>query len=264
MAAQEGNMEKKSIFYAPHADDELLQMGVAIREEIDNGHQVIVVLLTDGASSKSRRVLNGDIKCEWHNAFHNHQEDYRDGFLSKFKYSRARSTEFYHSCLALGVKKENIHLLGFADGGLNKDLVKEIIRYFIELYPAASHNTITYSEEIENHNDHLAAGNALLDYYKQGEINDIRFFVKRYCWSFLEKKDMRLSYMCLKAKKEQRKYLLNAIEAYKCWQPAAGKYACGYHSVADSFNAFEADMVNKYHRPEVKFFNTNRGDDING
>ena len=91
------------IYFAPHQDDELLSMGVDICNSLKKGKSVHVVLCTDGSGSSVKRKLNDGKSCNKHPGEHIYD-------LSEQEFIQARDTEFVASCLALGVKRENIHI----------------------------------------------------------------------------------------------------------------------------------------------------------
>ena len=65
-----------AVFFMPHQDDEYTMAG-AIKEHLDAGRNVQVVMVTAGSSTAARGKINGKSDtgslnwCVWHNMYHN-------------------------------------------------------------------------------------------------------------------------------------------------------------------------------------------------
>lgn len=225
-------------FYAPHQDDELLSMGVAIRYYLELGYNVHVVLLTDGSATGARRVINGEVYCPWHKRYHNPAaEGYAP--LTEADITEARNKEFIESVKALGVPESNIHIHNFKDGTLTRAQMKTLVRWTYEYrYPNAQHKTMSYHD---SHPDHKNAGQALLEMYNSGELSNVRFYLKQ------EDQHRFGSYHPYHS--GMYPYLSAAANAYKKWDPANGRFAVGYHSVPAMFDDFLANPRSKWHKP---------------
>jgi len=227
-----------AIFYSPHADDETLSMGVGIRNHIVAGYDVYVILLSHGRASNAYNVLAGTQYCSWHAKYHNPSSEGYAPF-DKRKFGLTRVNEFINACLALGVPYSNIAVYDLEDGQFTKDQVKAIIQEWVNRVPGAGHKTMTYKD---NHPDHVACGQALLELYNAGIIGNARFYIKREQYDqingFFETYDS--SYY---------PYIQAAANVYKNWAPTQGKLAVGYHSVKSTFDALLSDPRSKLHRP---------------
>ena len=150
-------MAKRSniiIYFAPHQDDELLSMGVDICHSLKKGMDVHVVLCTDGSGSSVKNALNNGKKCAKHDGEHIYD-------LSIQQFIKARDEEFVGSCLALGVKKENIHIpqKRGKDGALAQVTAENIIKEYISVYGEdATVCTISQNNGAKQHRDHKTLG----------------------------------------------------------------------------------------------------------
>lgn len=222
-------MGKTAIYYIPHQDDELLQMGVSILNHINEGYDVHLVLCTDGQTSWAKGILNGKNRCPWHKTIHRFH-------LSDEKFLEIRNHEFTWSSLCLGVKPENIHFRQHKDGDLSVEAAKKIILEFEKAYPDSVHMTMTY---MDSHPDHAALGEGVYQLYREKYINDVRFYI-----DVMQKN--RIDGILEPLKKEYLQKLRNAIIAYKSFVPNNNLYAVGYHSVPDWF-------IKQFHKPNSKY-----------
>ncbi|HKJ34352.1 MAG TPA: PIG-L family deacetylase [Balneolales bacterium] len=228
-------MESPAIFYVPHQDDEILQLGVAIMNHIYQSREVHLVLCTNGNAynSYAKRVLNGNTVCEWHKTKHQFH-------LSDEDYIRARNHEFVWSSMCMKVKPENIHFRQYTDGALSVDNAKYIIAEFEKTYPGARHKTMSYTDP---HRDHAALGEALYQLYAEKYVNDVRFYIDT-----MQMDNVDGYYEPLK--KEFLPYLRRANNVYKSFVPNNSLYAIGYHSVPAWFKKQFRKPSSKYHKPE--------------
>ncbi len=240
-------MMKQTVLYcAPHQDDELLTMGIAICASLNEGKDVHVVLCSDGSKSKVRFKLRNGQSCEKHEGIHCYD-------LSEEEFTKARDREFQGSCEALGVKKENIHIPSkrAIDGSLSDEEAKEIIRKALqEIDPHAEVCTI-YPKGSSQHRDHTALGRAALSLYEEGTVEKVSFFLEPYCVKKTLEEKPSLKLKEYKAGFFSKKKVRKAIASYSLWDPSNGRYAVGYHSVTDDFDNYIRELKN-YRVEEIR------------
>ena len=236
------------IFYAPHADDETLSMGPAIRNRVRAGHRVILVLLTDGAADETFQCLRGEMPCRVHGTTHDPAgENYRDQPFDKAAFIRARREEFLRAAALLGVPRDQVFFHDFPDGGLPMEEVRRIVQEFDgdpSLPGPRSHHTMTY--QFDNHPDHLAAGKALHGLWSECVIPFPTWYVKRSMWSRIGEGDA-VSDIPVRDEAEQQIVRQIYTEVYGNFQPEEGRYAIGGHSVPESFAGLREDFTIKAH-----------------
>ena len=224
----------RHIFYfAPHQDDELTNLGVDLCREITNGNTVHVVLCTDGSASGVRRMLCCGDGCAWHEGPHVYT-------LDTAAFVAARDAEFNESCLALGVKPENILVspLRAPDSTLTADRAQEIMRLALAGYdPAeAELRTIAPMPGTGQNPDHAALGQTALQLSAEYRVTLFYEFI------LLPPESLRELPVQRPDEAELRR-IQKAAAAYRHWAPAKGRYAVGYHSVFDEFNDFLRDPI---------------------
>lgn len=226
----------KIIYFAPHQDDELLTMGVDICRNARKGHEVHVVLCTDGSKSNMRLVVGNGKACSKHEGLHLYN-------LSVEAFIQARDREFTGSCLALGVKPENIHIAPTRDidGSLTQSNAQKIVRYYLDRLGAdalvCTHSPLSGPKQ---HRDHRTLGQAVDSLLKQGVIRKAKFFVEPYHYSYVEANPRPLPGYPerISASASVKEQVRQAIGSYSRWDPEHGRYAVGYHSVTTEFNDF--------------------------
>ena len=212
------NADSHVVFYVPHQDDEVLTMGSGIISHLSSGHNVHVVLLTDGGASRVREQLGME----------------RSAFVA------ARNRELSYALDILGVKRENVYSANIRDGELTIDATKEVIRHFESMYPNAKHKTYTYTD---GHPDHANAGEALRQLTEAGEVTDARYYIRRGEWPEGVGVLMRTL-----LSDSDAKILRSTAQAYSLVSERRGFYGIGYRSVPKSFDAFLEIPINYYHR----------------
>lgn len=230
-------MNSPAIFYSPHPDDEALGMAGAIREHKEAGRPVYLVLLTNGINSGMLNILNGETFCEWHKIYHHCA-------LTMEQMMWGRKVEFAASARCLGVDKVFI----VEDGqGLDDceayehydrfvDSVTDIIREFETKFPGASHKLISGNLDIypdgTKNPTHQACWDAAMRLRDQ--ITDFRFYRVYVYWK--PEKERTSDYQ-LTLKPDWKAAKRAALRQYKLFNPRAGRFAVGYHSVADLIDA---------------------------
>lgn len=213
--ASNPNADSNVVFYVPHQDDEALTMGVAIMNHIRSGHNVHIVLLTDGSGSYVRKRLG----------------------MTRESFENARNNEFEYSLSIMGVKPENVHYERIQDGTLSVKQMDGIIREWEKAYPKAKHKAISYTDP---HNDHKNSGQALYNLRKAGVVSDARFYV-------LQQYSPKVRMIKEGWKEEYRAPLLAVSSAYGLKNERLGFYGIGHWSVGSSFDSFERQPISRYH-----------------
>lgn len=101
--------KKKSLWFSPHQDDEVLTLGYGIINDILNGYDVHVILCTDGGGTGVLRKWRNGTTCNLCQTIH---YGYVGTNFTREEFSKYRDFEFVNCCLHLGVKSENIHIFG--------------------------------------------------------------------------------------------------------------------------------------------------------
>lgn len=211
------NINSNVIFYIPHQDDEALTFGVAIMEHLHAGHNVHVVLLTDGSASGVRTKLG----------------------MSEDEFSQARSKEFNYSLSIIGIKDTNVSYQNIKDGALTVLQAESVIREYESKYPKAKHKAFSPTDP---HPDHSNSGKALQNLQKEGIVTDARYYVGM--------NDAPIGYS-LYAETNRDYYnslLLAMSSAYRMEIPRLGLYGIGYKSVGSLFVKFESQPISRYHK----------------
>ena len=288
-----------AIYYAPHQDDEAIGMAAGIREHIDAGRPVWLVLMIKGDNSGMVPILNGTEKCTvpW---LHGKADPYyHTGAdvvnLTPEQVGWARITEFTSSARKLGVKEVFVvnDSAGVPEASCTNSTpndMADVIRRFERLAYAKtgvrpSHKLASglyddYYDASRNppqwilNDSHRAEWEAAHSIYANCAntanpscatststnccINDFLFYrVYRYwgansgCSGGGNQQCTGVS-SCITAPapalllptsalsppgnaqgKTRLDWKREALDEYKRWDPAAGRYAVGYHSVWD-------------------------------
>jgi N-acetylmuramoyl-L-alanine amidase len=213
------------IFYMPHSDDELLAAGAGIDHYLSRGFDVKVVLLTKGKASGVYQRL---------------QSQFPELTLEEF--GEARVKEFKDSLSRLEVKENNIFVYDFPDSGLTEEDVRSVIMDFENRFPNAEHRALSFEEA---NKDHRATGIALNNLYWEGQVKNARFYISPY----LENRFIKGFYI----EPFHRSRVIDAIFAYKLFNPEEGRYSIGYQSVPGMFDRLEENPVSKVHMPDKNF-----------
>jgi LmbE family N-acetylglucosaminyl deacetylase len=124
---------KKAIVFAPHPDDETLACGGTIAKKLSEGYELFVAFVTDG-----RHCLT-DL-----------------GVYSRptpFEMKEIRRKEAFRAAKVLGIKKENLLLLDFEDGTLEKHR-KQFQERTVEILNNVSPEEVFFPQEKEYNVDH--------------------------------------------------------------------------------------------------------------
>lgn len=226
-----------AIFYSPHQDDEAIGFAGAIREHKDAGRPVYLVLLTNGINQGLLDILNGRVYCGWHQTYHNYQ-------LTMEQLMWARKIEFVASAKRLGVDRTYIVEDGqglddvepYLDYAGFLTRVTKIIQRFESEFPGASHKLVSGKLDAwpdgSRNPTHVACWDAAISLRNQ--ITDFRFYrVYAYGHPLNDRNAgfiLNLESSWLDAKRE-------ALNQYKFFNPDAGRFALGYHSVPTLIDA---------------------------
>lgn len=215
-----------SIYYSPHADDEVLSMGAGILHNLALNKEVIVVLLSEGLASNALNLVNDKLEQEGHMT------------ITREEFGQARVNEFRHSIAALGVSEDNIYVFDLDDGQFASNDVASIINDFEEKYPNALHNVMSYDDP---HTDHAATGQAVTELKEKGNIQNGLYYLP-----IQEHKKMK--YEGAYAVPEDRVHAFEqALEAYGKWSPKEGSYSIGYLSVRNYFEYAQKSLESRWH-----------------
>lgn len=219
------------IYYVPHQDDEIVSFGVSIIHQIMLGNHVHLVFYTDGSASSTIHHFNGNKVCPWHRINHDHAFDEQ-------RFVAARNREMAWSSRCLGVDPANMHWRQhIKDGQFTVEQGISLIAEFEAKYPDAHHMSFTYKDP---HPDHANMGTALETMYKQEKVSFARFYIKTLQLDALD----GVEEPC---KEQYLPFLHAAQQAYKIYNPDAGMFAVGYHSVKETFDKQFIRPRSKYH-----------------
>jgi N-acetylmuramoyl-L-alanine amidase len=249
------------LYFVPHQDDEILSMGVDIRNQLSRGRNIQVILVTDGENSEARDILNGQydneskdpskagrpLKDTWHDTIHDPRlENFQHGYLSFEEFTNLRTNEFYRALETLGVSRDRIHIEGLHAGNINKASIEEIIKKYISTYPNADIKSLSW---FDGHPTHSLIGQSIKDLQDNKIIKPYQaeFFLSIYTDRFYSIPKPMKTQKILFDKESERSMLINAANVYKRYDPANGFYAIGYHSVPSQFAALTIDPYTNFH-----------------
>ncbi len=229
-------LKPPAIFYSPHADDSYLSMSTDILQHIDAGRDIIVVLATLGSSQYMRDALNGNVDNYEGYRHSPAYENYHQIPLDSFDIEIIRENEFVsevgqYRLYAAGRVNVIHHVVGL-DEGITVSQSRDIITSFENSYPGASHKVMTY---LDSHNDHKNMGVAAQQLKNEGRVSDVRYYVK---YEDQNRTDVKAKNLMINTATAAQKVIVErAGRPFKAWNPAAGSYAFGYHSVKPTFDA---------------------------
>jgi len=210
-----------AIYFVPHQDDEVLSMGADIAAHVAAGRRVILVLVTDGSASGARATL-----CK-----------VKAVCLTVPEFVAARDREFAASAAALGVRPADVFYEGKPDGKLTAADARAVIASWAARYPGSPLKTMSPHDA---HPDHRVLGEALRSLRASGVTKDARFMQSRPYWT-----SMPVSGWFVAGSPR----VGAAANAYRVYDPAAGRYAIGWtHSVPTAFTRLAADPRALVHR----------------
>lgn len=230
---------KYAFFFSPHQDDELLNLGTAMCQDIDAGREVFCVLCTDGGASGARRLISNGGGCQWHEGAHDHP-------LTAADFSAARDREFTASCLAMGLSPDHIIIPAdrAPDGQLTAEHAAEIMRNAVKDFPAEQVMLKTLAEVTwqKQNPDHTAVARAALRLREENTYAAVEEYLETILFPPPENVDLLET---LTPDDTRRERLLAAAANYCRWEPENGFYAVGCHSVWDEFDEFRKEQFSR-------------------
>lgn len=219
----------KVVFYSQHQDDETLFAGSAVVDAIESvgASNVYVVLITDGDESG---VFNFN----------------RYANLNLEEKTKLRNNEFYAAINKLGVLPENVVYLNQPEKEFNENLIKEVMLNFESSFESVTH--VTHSYKYDYHNQHLKTGDLLYSLYKDGLINDVRFFARK---ELIPSKGNKLLIESIADNDIEKNKVILATNEYKLDNKDMIREGIGYKSVKTLFDQLILDKyVTSYlHEP---------------
>lgn len=196
-----------AVFVFAHQDDETLTFGAEIAMHKAAGRYCIGVCATDGRSSGARTILGLDIPT----------------------FVRARNLELMSAASELGL--DELYLQGGQDAGLTSVHANAIATFWYNRYPSGSFKV---PSDRDDNVDHKALGVAFRGIKNiVGSAGDIRFYVK-------PEQRATIPGLNTTAAPNGGASVKAAAAEYGRDDSANGRYAVGYHSVPDDFNALAA------------------------
>jgi LmbE family N-acetylglucosaminyl deacetylase len=234
-----------ALFVAAHPDDETLAMSTAIAEHVAAGQEVHCLLLTDGEGSGALATLNGTATNSWWGVPHvPAAEGYSPLTPATLAAARIAEARTALACLSAGLSGSlTLHQAGLPDGGVTSVAAQAAILAVADaIAPGGPVRLKGHSPTVDNHSDHVAAGQALkaLKLADPARFGDLRHYILPTYWA-----DSRLSLVTeswdapTNAAISSR--VRNAIRSYGAWAPQQGAYAIGYHSVASMLDQLAAN-----------------------
>lgn len=205
------------IYYIPHQDDETLSFGVSIIDDIEQGKDVHIVLLTDGSASVIREKMS----------------------LSKEEFTEARNREMEKALDELGVNLNHLSKLDYADGELTVEGAKETIQEYAEKYPEAEHKTFSFYDP---HSDHSNSGKALKSMQQKGVVEEAKFFIGS---NYTPPQELEIKEVEYKPSYDP--LIRAAASSYKIEDEQKSLYGIGYQSVPELFENLEVNPRSIYH-----------------
>jgi LmbE family N-acetylglucosaminyl deacetylase len=242
------------VFVGAHPDDETLAMGVAIAEHARGGDDIHVAWMTTGTGSVMRAVLNGeaDPVDYWGGVPHDPAaEGYEPLTVEAFGEARLRESTNAVRLLVTGYPgRLTIHgALGSVDGSVTVEEAEAAIGDLCaRIGGGVRLATHTYLEQVEEHPDHCAIGEAARRLREQAPqlVKDVRHFILPHRWVDLDPPPTEITWL-EPGDQGVLARITNACRAFGAWSPTLGSYAIGYHSVEPLFQELLAKPRSAYH-----------------
>lgn len=266
--------EWPAIFYIPHPDDEAIGMAGGIREHVEAGRPVYLVLITDGLNSCLRAMMNsepqvpGSPYCDYSDHIDNcplyvptnpsaHPADHNFG-MSEENIGMMRRVELLNSARVLGVKDVFIEDVGkgFGDGEVAASplLVANIIKKFEARFPGASHKVPSGAYDIVKDNEgnctganeaHKAVWDGAVLVKSEGIITDFKGYRIYHHLSPNPCNTTPAETIDISA---WITFKRASIDQYRLWDPDSGRFALGQHSLQPSGMLDDAYLSNFEYR----------------
>lgn len=224
-----------ALFVAAHPDDETLAMSVAIAEHVAAGQNVHVLLLTNGEGSSVTGILNGLTSSTWWGTQHSPTaEGYTVVTPAILAAARVNEARTALACLSAGLPGTlTLHQANLPDGSVSlSDATAAILAVADLVNPGGPVRLKAHSHLVDNHPDHLAAGQAARALKSSDPLrfSDLRHYVESPYFA-----DTRLMSLTeswdVPTDAGIAARVRNAVRSYGAWAPASGVYAIGYQSV---------------------------------
>ncbi|MBA4602930.1 PIG-L deacetylase family protein [Thermoactinomyces mirandus] len=250
------------VFVAPHADDELLSMGVDIVNHLRLRWDVHLVLMSPGGHSRARFLLNGfkdsgkqpylhkePVYCPLHKRYHDpEKEKYSDPYLDVNDLGNARVREFREVARRLGVPEENVHIYNIENDRFDEQYeeISDVIEELLKRFPDAHFRTTSIWDF---HPDHAMLGKVLMEYEQKNRISpdNTLYFISIYKARFTRYHLPFKEYTMHLIDPQDAQKIKYAAQVYGIWDPANEWYQIGYHSVKSQFEKLVKNVKNKYH-----------------
>ncbi|WP_342380335.1 PIG-L family deacetylase [Myxococcus stipitatus] len=268
-----------AIFYIPHPDDEAIGMAGGIREHVEAGRPVYLVLITDGLNSCLRAMMNsepmvpGSTACDFSDSIANcplydpanpsaHPADHNHG-MSEEHIGMMRRVELLNSARVLGVKDVFIEDVGkgFGDGEVatSPQLVANIIKKFEARFPGASHKVpsgIHDNGPDDNGNcpaspppsAHKAIWDGAVLVKAEGLTTDFKGYR---IYHHLNPNPCNTTPGETVDISAWLSYKRASIDQYRLWDPDSGRFALGQHSLQPSGMLDDAYLSNFEYRDSL-------------
>ena len=247
-----------AIFYVPHQDDDYLAMALGIAEHLAAGRPVRAILYTTGGNHGLTQILRGEAQCPLFGspdpAFAGH-EQFHHFDVSDADIERIRTEEFRRAMAALGVT--DVVETGWPDDAVTgKDddpftaRLEALILANERAHPGTSHKCVSGIQDCQGNGGqpfptHIAcwyAARRLVAAYPDGVDGvhrwDFRFY-DDYVYFNPDPSTWTRQTAWQLTRFMPQKYA--AFASYHQWNPAAGFYALGYHSVPMLFDRAKDD-----------------------
>lgn len=215
--------KKYVVFYPQHQDDEVLWAGSAIRAAINErgADHVFIALVSSGTGHK--------IFKEGH--FKN---------MTLKEKAEYRNREFLESCKSLGIPRKNIFFLykERSDWKTDFNFERKFALKMEKKYKSVTH--ITHSYKYDDHFMHRANGETLYKLWKNGGIDDLRFFIKPFLLKYVDAENNYLNVYSVHTQKDYD-MVKNACKAYKYVNFDKARYGIGYKTDYMSFDKLVYD-----------------------
>ncbi|MBH8600387.1 PIG-L deacetylase family protein [Thermoactinomyces sp. CICC 23799] len=250
------------VYLVPHADDELLSMGVDIVNHIRLRYDVHLVLMSPGGHSRARFLINGfkdsdqepflfktPVYCPLHKRYHDpEKEHYQDLYLTVDDVGKARVREFKESAKLLGISDDHVHVYDLENDRFEEQEqeIRDIMDELLQRFPDAQFRTMSIDDY---HPDHRMLGKVLSEFEEEGKVQGEKtlYFLSIYKTRFTKYKPSQKEYTMKLLVPQDLKKIKSAVQIYGKWDPKNGWYQIGYHSVKSQFLQLMKNAQNTYH-----------------
>ncbi len=216
---------KRYVFFVPHQDDESLSMGTAIAKAATASKDVRVVLFTDGTGSGAR---TGALCKE------------KKVCLTAAQFSVARNKEFVAALNKLGVTTANIYFHNQTDGASTSSTANAFVdKYIAKFGYNATYQTMSW---LDAHPDHYNLGYSLNNRCENKKVASCKFLQSDFYNVGTSHSNPGVTKIATPSGSWQnptgteKTRVVSALNEYKRWDPANGRYSIGYISVPSSIN----------------------------